>query len=307
MTLQQLQYIVAVDKHRHFVRAAEACGVTQSTLSAMIKSLETELDVTIFDRTAHPVVPTSIGEKIISQAKVVLFNAGQIEEISLSERGITSGTINLGIIPTIAPYLLPRMFLEFGNYPNIKLNVSERQTSAIIERLKRAELDMAILATPLNEPELIEIPVYYEKFFAYVSPIDSLYSEEEISPDKLPGINFWLLQEGHCFRNQIINICNKSTVHSAVYEAGSIDTLIKVIDINGGHTIIPELHIPLLTEEQKRNVRNLKNGDSVREISIVIRNDYVRESMLNIVSDVIKKIIPEAMLDARLKKYAIRI
>lgn len=307
MTLQQLQYIVAVDKHRHFVRAAEACGVTQSTLSAMIKSLETELDITIFDRTAHPVVPTSIGEKIISQAKIVLYNAGQIEELTSSERGITKGTINLGIIPTIATYLLPKMFLEFSNYHNIKLNVSERQTSAIIERLKKAELDMAILATPLNESGLLEIPIYYEKFYAYVSPIDSLYSEEEIRPERLPGMNFWLLQEGHCFRNQIINLCNKDTVHSAAYEAGSIDTLIKVIDLNGGHTIIPELHIPLLTEEQKKNVRKLKQKDSVREISIVVRNDYVREGMLNIVSDIIKKIIPDSMLDQRLKKYAIRI
>lgn len=307
MNLQQLQYIIAVDKHRHFVRAAEACGITQSTLSAMIKSLESELDVVIFDRSAHPVVPTSIGEKIIAQAKVTVLNAGLIEEISLSERGIVSGNINLGIIPTIAPYILPKMFLEIKKYPDIKLNVSERQTSALIERLKRAEMDMAILATPVDEPGLLEIPIYYEHFYAYVSPIDPLYNEDNISADKLPGMNFWLLQEGHCFRNQIINLCNKNTIHSAIYEAGNIDTLIKVIDLNGGHTIIPELQIPLLSEEQRKNVRSLKESDSVREISIVIRNDYIREGMLNIISDVIKKIIPENMLDNRLKKYAIRI
>lgn len=307
MTLQQLQYIVAVDKFRHFVRAAEACGVTQSTLSAMIKSLENELDITIFDRTAHPVVPTAIGEKIITQAKVTLANAGLIEEISLAERGIVSGSINMGIIPTVAPYLLPRMFLEIRNYPDIKLNVSERQTSALIERLKRSEIDMAILATPLNETGLLEIPLYYEHFFAYVSPLDPLYSENSISADKLPGINFWLLQEGHCFRNQIINLCHKNTIHSSIYEAGNIDTLVKVVDLNGGHTIIPELHIPLLNEEQKKNVRSLKQSDSVREISMVIRNDYIREGMLNIISETIKKIIPETMLDNRLKKYAIRL
>ena len=307
MTLQQLQYIIAVDKHRHFVRAAEACGVTQSTLSSMIKNLENELDVTIFDRTAHPVVPTTVGEKIIAQAKVTLLNAGLIEEISLAERGIVSGKINMGIIPTIAPYLLPKMFLEMRNYRNIIINVAERQTSALVERLKRAEIDMAILATPLEEPGLLEIPLYYEHFYVYVSPIDPLYDEEIISADELPGLNFWLLQEGHCFRNQIINLCHENTIHSAVYEAGNIDTLVKVVDLNGGHTIIPELHIPILTEEQKRNVRPLEQTDSVREVSIVIRNDYIREGILNIVSDIIKKIIPEKMLDARLKKYAIRI
>lgn len=307
MNLQQLQYIIAVDKHRHFVRAAEACGVTQSTLSAMIKSLESELDVTIFDRTLHPVKPTYIGEKIIAQAKVTMLNAELIEEISFSERGIVSGEINMGIIPTVAPYLLPKMFLETKNYPDIKLHVSERQTSALVERLKKAEIDMAILATPLNEAGLLEIPLYYEHFFAYVSPVDPLYYEEKISVDKLPGMNFWLLQEGHCFRNQIINLCNKNTIHSSIYEAGNIDTLVKVVDINGGHTIIPELHIPLLNEEQKKNIRSLEQTDSVREISIVIRNDYIREGMLNIISDIIKKIIPETMLDNRLKKYAIRI
>lgn len=307
MNLQQLQYIIAVDKHRHFVRAAEACGVTQSTLSAMIKSLESELDVTIFDRTLHPVKPTYIGEKIIAQAKVTILNAELIEEISFSERGIVSGEINMGIIPTVAPYLLPKMFLETKNYPDIKLHVSERQTSALVERLKKAEIDMAILATPLNEAGLLEIPLYYEHFFAYVSPVDPLYDEEKISVDKLPGMNFWLLQEGHCFRNQIINLCNKNTIHSSIYEAGNIDTLVKVVDINGGHTIIPELHIPLLNEEQKKNIRSLEQTDSVREISIVIRNDYIREGMLNIISDIIKKIIPETMLDNRLKKYAIRI
>lgn len=307
MNLQQLQYIVAVDKHRHFVRAAEACGVTQSTLSAMIKSLEAELDVTIFDRTAHPVVPTAVGKKLINQAKVVLFNAGQMEEISLAERGIVSGNISLGIIPTIAPYILPKLFYEIKDYPQVRLSVAERQTSAIVERLKKAELDMAILATPLGEPGLLEIPLYYEHFYAYVSPLDPLYAEEKISTNKLPGLNFWLLQEGHCFRNQIINLCNKATVHSAVYEAGNIDTLIRVVDMNGGHTIIPELHLPLLSEEQKKNVRSLEESDSVREISIVIRNDYVREGMLNIISETIKRIIPESMLDSRLKKYAIRI
>lgn len=307
MNLQQLQYIVAVDKYRHFVKAAESCGITQSTLSSMIRNLENELDVTIFDRNAHPVRPTATGEKIIAQARNVLFNARQLEEIPSMEKSAVSGNIHLGIIPTIAPYILPKFFKEIRQIPGISAQASERQTSALVERLKRAELDMAIMATPLNISELLEIPLYYEKFFAYVSPEDPLYDSDGIDVKRLPGMDLWLLQEGHCFRNQAINLCSSGTSHSAMYEAGSIDTLVKVVDMNGGHTIIPELHLQFLDAGQRKNVRNIIPSDSVREVSLVIRNDYVKEGLLNTVSDVIRKIIPENMIDSRLKKFAIRI
>lgn len=306
MTLQQLQYIIALDKFRHFVKAAESCGVTQSTLSSMIRNLETELDVVIFDRNSHPVEPTAIGRKIIDQAKVVIFNAGQLEEIPATEKNSTCGEIRLGIIPTVAPYILPQLFSEMRKRKGIRLSASERQTSAITERLKKAELDMAIMATPLNDDSLLEIPLYYERFYAYVSPEDRLYSEEGIRAEQLPGANLWLLQEGHCFRNQTFNLCSNHE-HSAVYEAGSIDTLVRVVDMNGGHTVIPELHIRFLSSEQKKNVRRIIPSDSVREISLVIRNDYVKEGLLNAVSDIIKDIIPENMLNPRLRKFAIKI
>lgn len=307
MTIQQLQYITALDKYRHFVKAAESCGVTQSTLSAMVRNLENELDVMIFDRNAHPVVPTPVGEKIIAQAKVVLYNAGQLAEIPLMERNVAVGTIRLGIIPTVAPYVLPALFREMRSRPEIALRVSEMRTAVIVEKLKLAEIDMAILATPLGEESLLEIPVYYEKFYAYVSPDDPLHSASSVEAGRLPGMDMWLLQEGHCFRNQIFNLCSGSVHHSAEYEAGSIDNLVRVVDMNGGHTIIPEMHLPFLTEAQKKNVRDIVPTGSVREISIVIRNDYVKEGLLNAVSDVMKRIIPENMLDSRLKKYAIRI
>ncbi len=308
MTISQLEYIVAVDRHRNFVKAAEACGVTQPTLSSMIQKLEFELDVVIFDRSSHPVKPTLLGEEIIKQAKVTLYNASQIQEIVSSKREEQSGELLLGIIPTVAPYILPKFFQVFrSKHPGIKMKVSETRTKLIVEQLERAELDMAILATPLANEGLLEIPLYYEKFVAYVSPSESLYAEEEILSAKMPTERLWVLQEGHCLRNQVFNFCHKQADTSSIYEAGSIDTLVKIVDANGGYTIIPELHIDLLCEAQRKNIRHLTAPAPVREISLVIRRDFVREKMLNIVADAVKAVIPEQMLDGRLKKFAIKL
>lgn len=308
MTLQQMEYIVAVDKYRHFVKAAEACKVTQSTLSSMIQKLENELDVQIFDRNSHPVRPTLSGEQIISQAKVLLFNASQLKEMVLSEREQESGEIRLGIISTVAPYILPKLFkVVHQSYPNVLLRVFEARTATIVQRLERAELDMALLATPLKNDALLEIPVYYEKFVAYVSPSEELYKQKEIETHHMPSEHLWVLQEGHCLRNQVMNICEQKSGYSAIYEAGSIETLVKIVDENGGYTIIPELHVELLRHCQQSKIRPIVNPEPVREISLVIRRDYVRERLLNIIAECIRSIIPEHMVDARLKKYAIRL
>jgi LysR family hydrogen peroxide-inducible transcriptional activator len=308
MTLQQLEYIVAVDKYRHFVKAAEAQGVTQSTLSSMIQKLEQELDVQIFDRSAHPVRPTLEGEKILQQASVVLYHASQLHEMVLSERELETGEVKMGIIPTVAPYILPRLFkCIHQSHPHVSLHVSEARTSNIVERLQRAELDMALLATPLETDNLLEIPIYYERFLAYVSPSEPVYQQQEIIAAEMPTRHLWLLQEAHCMRGQVMNICHRKSEYSSIYEAGSIDTLVKIVDENGGYTIIPELHAGLLSPAQQANVRPLVNPEPVREISLVVRRDYVRERMLNIMASCVRGIIPEHMIDKRLKKYAIRL
>lgn len=308
MTLQQMEYIVAVDTHRHFVKAAEACGVTQSTLSSMIQKLEAELDVRIFDRNSHPVTLTTAGEAIVRQARVVLYNASQLREMVLSERGQESGEVHLGIIPTVAPYILPRFFRGMRTeHPDVTLRVAEARTEVLVRKLEHAELDMALLATPLNNGELLEIPVYYEKFVAYVSPGEPLSEEPEIESGRMPAEHLWVLQEGHCLRNQVLNICDRKSGYSAIYEAGSIDTLVKIVDENGGYTIIPELHVELLRDFQRERIRRLVNPEPVREISLVVRRDYVRERLLNVVSESIRAIIPEHMVDARLKRFAIKL
>lgn len=307
MTLQQLEYIVALDKTRHFVRAAEMCGVTQPTLSAMIQKLEDELDCRIFDRSSHPIVPTEIGVAVIQQAQVVLFNVNQLKENVLVQRGTVAGNLSLAIIPTVAPYLLPGIISLFrSDYPEISLKISEMRTETIIEKLHTAEIDMAILSTPLEDPKILEVPLYYEKFIAYIAPEEPMYAQEEVSTNEMPLDHLWVLEEGHCLRNQVFNFCENKT-HSSTYEAGSIDTLVKIVDRNGGYTVIPELHVDLLSETQRQNLRKIVRPEATREIALVIRHDYVREGMMNAVANTVKKIIPQHMLDARLKKFAIKL
>lgn len=308
MTLQQLEYIVALDKHRHFVKAAESCHVTQSTLSMMIQKLEQELEINIFDRKMQPIAPTEIGRSLIDQAKVILYNAKQFKELALSEKQQESGKVTLGIIPTVAPYILPKLFniLQERN-PNIQLHVKEITTAEIIKQLDKTEIDMALLATPLDNPNILEIPVYYERFFAYISPTEDLYQMKELEMNHIPMDHLWVLKEGHCLRNQVIRLCEFDSGFSSIYEAGSIDTLIKIVDTNGGYTIIPELHIDLLSEQQKLNVRPIVNPEPNREISLVVRNDYVKERLLNVIAKNISDVIPENMLNERLKKFSIKL
>ena len=307
MTLQQLEYLVALDKTRHFVRAAELCGVSQPTLSAMVQKLEEELDCYLFDRSMHPIVPTEAGLLILQQAQVILFHVRQLQEQVQVLKGVPSGVLSLAIIPTVAPYLIPGLIYAFRKeYPEVSLKIKELHTNTILTQLHGAEIDMAILATPLDDAKLLEVPLYYEAFVAYISPDEAIYQMEEVTVGDLTMEHLWVLEEGHCLRNQVLNFCENST-RVSTYEAGSIDTLVKIVDKNGGYTVIPELHIELLSEIQKKNLRKIVRPEATREISLVIRHDYVREGMMNAVASSVRQIIPASMLDARLKKFAIRL
>ncbi|MBQ4163393.1 MAG: hydrogen peroxide-inducible genes activator [Parabacteroides sp.] len=308
MTLQQMEYIVAVDKYRHFANAAESCGITQSTLSSLVQKLEAELNVTIFDRNCHPVKPTSLGEEIIKQAKVLLFNASQIEELVATRKGESIGKVHLGIASTIAPYILPQMFKYLSkHHPDIQLYVEEARVETIIQKLERAELDVALLATPLNNKELLEIPIYQERFLAYVSPKEPIYGQKELQTSMLPAQNAWVLREGYCPNRGVFPFCHSQSEKWPIYEAGSIETLVKIVDENGGFAIIPELHVPLLRNCQQNHIHYLHNPEPSREIAFVVRHDYVRERLLNILADAIKSIIPSHMINQRLKKFAIKL
>ena len=306
MTLQQMEYIVAVDKYRHFAKAAESCGISQSTLSSLVQKLEIELDVIIFDRNSHPVKPTAVGEEIISRAKLLLFNAAQVKELVATRKGESVGKVSLGITSTVAPYLLPKMLKYLSaNHPDIELHVEEARVSTLVSQLERGELDIALLATPLNNGDLLEIPVYQERLMAYVSPDEPIYNDPDLQTGRLPVESVWVLREGYCPNRGVFPFCNYRAERQAVYEAGSVETLIKIVDENGGYAIIPELHVPLLRKCQQSNVRVLTNPEPSREIAFVVHRNFVRERLLNILADAIRTVIPPAMINKRLKRFSI--
>ncbi|MDA8595673.1 hydrogen peroxide-inducible genes activator [Flavobacteriaceae bacterium] len=306
MTLNQLEYLIALNHYRHFGKAAEASGISQPTLSLMIKKIEQELDVEIFDRSKQPLQPTEMGMKILQQAEKSIKEIGKITELIQEETGMLSGPLHIGIIPTLAPYIIPDLIRLFkSDYPEIQLKLTEMNTKTLIQALKDDELDLFIAATPLEESGFYEIPLYYEKFVAYFA--SGAMPSSSVSLDTIPKENLWVLEEGHCLRDQTFNFCGPDTGYNQVYEAGSIETLIKIVDTNGGYSIIPELQIPLLTPSQRENLRDIDNPPANREVSIIIKKGFIKERMLNAVADSIKKIIPESMLDNRLKKFRIKL
>ena len=311
MNIQQLEYVIAVDTHRHFARAAEACGITQPTLSMMIQRLEEELDVKIFDRSAHPVEPTAIGRKIIDQAQVSLTHVRKIKEIVENEQDVVKGNFSLGIIPTIAPFVVPELLnKQASESRGFDLILKENTTDSIIQNLLDGTLDGGLMASPLNHPKLVEYPIYYEKFYAYVSSKDNTYKEREIDLDTININDIWLLENVHCFRGQIERLCQmkrKSSAGTIKYEAGSIDTLINVVDYNYGMTVIPEMSAMGLSEEKQENLRTFKNMTAVREVSLVVSKEYVRKNMLNAVMETIRKSVPKSMQDQHLKEFVVEL
>ena len=312
MNIQQLEYIIAVDNYRHFSRAAEASFVTQPTLSMMIQKLEEELGVKLFDRSQLPVQPTEIGARLINQARLALAQLNQIKEIVQEEKGIVKGVFRLAIIPTISPYLLPQLMqVHSENKFDIRIVISELTTEQILKGLANDSIDGAILATPLKEPAITEHPIYYERFFAYVSPREkALYARTSLDESDLTSTRLWLLDEVHCFRTQILHLCNLKKRRNGnqsifTYEAGSIDTLINIVDQNEGLTVIPEMALSHLSETQKKNVRPFKNSTPVREVSLITRKEFFRERLLNIIIDEVKTAVPRSLQDEAMKKYVV--
>lgn len=307
MTFQQLEYIVAVDTHRHFVNAATACGVTQSTLSSTIAKLEEEIDVVIFDRYKRPIEPTTMGKRIISQAKVILHNSQQLREMVQFEKESDKGNLFIGVIPSVSPCLYPQMARHMReHYPNVNTTVDEDYAEQLIEKLQRAELDMAIVSnTEIKDTNLYEIALYTERFLVYVSPASPLWHRESLRPEDLQDGGIWSMRAFHDHYPQLAAITHRETYHNTTLDHGSLRTLIQLIDGNGGYTLVPELWRNALTSEQQRNLRPIQGPKFFRTISLVIRPDYLRERMLNIVAECIKRVVPNEMCDQHLLKFKI--
>ena len=302
MTLQQLRYIVAIDDYRHFGKAAEACGLTQSTLSLMVKKLEEELDVRLFDRDAHPVSPTEIGRKVIDQAKVVLYHVEQVAQLTRSEKESLSGPLRIALISTVSPVLVPGLFKYLGEqHPTLSLQTEEMLTGTIKDRLRKAEVDMGILAGPVREPGLLEIPLYHERFLAYVSPDNPAYAQESIRRETLAGQPLWIIRDGLRLLDTK-DLQEGGFSYERYFEGGRVGILIQVVNDNGGITIIPETHQGFILYSQQHCIRPIVDPVPSRTISLVIRNDYIHEAKLNAVVDAVKRIVPGALLDNVLRK-----
>lgn len=298
MTFTQLEYILAIDIHRHFAKAADACFVTQPTLSMQVGKLEKTLGVKIFDRTHSPVVPTEAGKQILEQAKKILLEKSRVSEIISLKKGLVEGELRIGIIPTLAPYLLPLFVNHFlRKYPKVKLVVYEKTTEALLEGLRDSSLDAGILVTPLNEKGVKEEVLFYEELLVYVSENNGLYQKtyvlaKEIDPNKL-----WLLEEGHCFRSQMIHLCElfKASRRNSHfdYEAGSFETLRRMVELNDGITILPELATLDFSKRQQALIRRFRKPSPMREVSMVVSRDFVKERLVRTLKEEIMNCIPD--------------
>lgn len=305
MTLTQLEYVVAVDTYRHFVLAAEKCFVTQPTLSMQLQKLEEELGVKIFDRTKQPVIPTEIGIRIIAQARVILREAGMIQQLINDEKNVMTGELRIGIIPTLAPYLLPTLFKQVRTkYPQLELVIRETITEEVIYELKNNRLDCGLVVTPLKDPSIREDVLFYEELFVYVSRRNALYDKKYVLADDIDPDQLWLLEEGHCFRSQVLNLCElrRSGDLHFKYATGNIETLKRMVDKSNGLTILPELAVMEFNKNQMKLVKRLKEPSPAREVSLVTHRNHIKNKLIQTLKEEILSMVPKNMQQLKNKK-----
>ncbi|SMB86267.1 transcriptional regulator, LysR family [Hymenobacter roseosalivarius DSM 11622] len=296
VNLQQLEYLLALDTHRQFVSAAGSCHVTQPALSMQLQKLEEELGVLLFDRKKKRLEPTAVGVKVIQQARHVLREVQLLREVVQVEKGELVGEVRLGIIPTLAPYLVPLFLVPLAErHPQLRVRVEELQSEELVSRLKAHQLDIGLLITPLDDGQLREVPLLEEPFLGYVSVSHPLYAHATLRPTDLSGAGLWLLQQGHCFRNQVLTICAPPDgVHPYSYESGSIETLKELVRRNNGYTLVPELSV-LGEAGDNPMVKRFEAPEPVREVSLVVHHGFVRTQLLTNLRQLILEQVPERL------------
>ena len=298
MTLQQLEYIIALDEHRHYVTAAEHCFVSQPNLTMQVKKLEEEIGVRIFNRDKLPLQPTEIGKEIIRRARQILREARQLKDFVNHEKESMEGEFVIGIIPTLAPYLLPKFLpLFLKENPNVHLKIQELQTSQIISQLEKGIIDIGFLVTPLKEPSIKEIPVFYEPFLLYLPKNHHFLNKELLLAEELDPSEVMILDEGHCFREQALSICKNANDASRIgfdYKSGSIEALKNLVKNGVGYTLVPELSV--IDELDSGHVKRFSYPEPVREVSIVVHNSYIKQSMIQRLKSTIEQVVPERLL-----------
>ena len=301
MTITQIEYIVAVDDYRNFALAAQHCGVTQPTLSMQIKKLEEDLGVIVFDRSKKPVIPTEIGVQIIHHAKSTLQGFNQIRDIIRENEAHVQGQLRIGIISTLSPYLLPMFLLSFTEkYPGVEVSIEELLSEQIMDKLKEDHLDVGILATPVSDTELSEDPLFYEAFVVYMSTAHPLNQASTVNFSDLDLKDMWLLKEGHCFRNQAVNICTDAEQFDQKhikFESGSLETLRNIVDQEYGYTLLPELAMLSLEDSKQSFIKHFKDPRPVREIGLITHRTTFKKKLIEALRNEILQVIPKNMLD----------
>ncbi|MFC0875048.1 LysR substrate-binding domain-containing protein [Saccharicrinis sp. FJH2] len=295
MTLQQLEYVIALDNYRHFVTAAEKCYVTQPTLTMQVKKLEDEIGVRLFDRNRKPLIPTAAGEKMIIKARQILREVEEMKAFVYNETEMLEGEYRLGIIPTISPYILPRFLPGFlTENPQTRLKITELQTDQIIDKLKNGMLDIAILSTPLNDKAIRTIPLYYEPFLLYLPDDHKLNRVENLTADMLNPEEILVLEEGHCFRDQALAICSTTLAGKRLnfeYDSGSIEALKGLVEKKLGYTLVPELSVG--NRAGSVSAKRFSEPEPVREVSIVVHNSFTKEALIDRLHKSILEAIPD--------------
>lgn len=299
MTITQLYYVLAVAENQNFTKAAEKCFVTQPTLSMQIQKLEEQLEVQIFDRSKKPIELTAIGKKIVTQARTIVNESYRIQDIVDQQKGFIGGEFKLGIIPTIMPTLLP-MFLKtfIKKYPKVKLKIEELTTEEIIEQLKDGHLDAAITATPLENELIKERVLYFEPFVCYIPKSHRLYSKKKINISDLEINDMLLLEDGHCFRDGVVNLCKTfkdQTNEQFQIESGSIETLIKLSNEGLGMTLLPYLHTLDINKKETENLHHFVDPVPAREVSLIYHKNELKIHIIEVLQEVISGIIRGAI------------
>lgn len=290
MTIIQLEYLLAVANCGSFSAASERCFVTQPSLSMQIKNLEEELGVILLDRSKKPVIPTQVGHIVIERAREAIMAYNNIKEGVAELKGSVAGRIRLGVIPTIAPYLLPRFVHSFGEkFPQVELEIKEMITPDIIRAIDHDEIDVAILAGGTCPERITEQELFDDRFYAYVSPENNLYERSSLRIEDISLRDVILLSEGHCLRSQILELCGskRSTDVSYYFDSGSLETLMRIVDVTNLVTIIPEMTVPYVPAEHSKQVKVLAKGATSRKIVIAVRRTYAKQTIVTALKETI--------------------
>lgn len=310
-TITQLEYILAVARERHFGMAARECHVSQPSLSAQIQKLEDELGVTIFDRSRKPIGTTEIGQEIVDQAQTIIREHRKLQVIADSKSVTPKGDFELAVIPTLAPYVIPLFIGDFGeSYPEVNLSINEYKTEDIVRLLINEEIDAGLLVTPLEDDRILEKPLFYEPFYCYINREHPLSSKTEITAEDLDTHDLWLLSEGHCFREQVLNVCSshaeKRALPSVRFESGNLETLIKLVRANTGFTLLPQLAVDELpASELTSQIRKFSSPVPTREVSLVHTRSFQKETIINALSNSILRHLPQGIKSLQKKNIDI--